>query len=81
MPNVNGMKFPYTAKGKADAKKAASMPGKPSRPDMNKPYPMPTVKPGRPIRPRPMGGTSRSMPTDDMSPKMGALRRMRGNKY
>ncbi len=23
MPNVNGMKFPYTPRGKADAKKAA----------------------------------------------------------
>jgi hypothetical protein len=26
MPMVNGKKFPYTAKGKADAKKAANAP-------------------------------------------------------
>jgi len=28
MPNVNGKKFPYTAKGKAAAKKAAKKKGK-----------------------------------------------------
>jgi hypothetical protein len=31
MPNVNGKKFPYTAKGKADAKKAANAPKTPAK--------------------------------------------------
>jgi len=31
MPMVNGKKFPYTAKGKADAKKAANAPKTPAK--------------------------------------------------
>lgn len=72
--------FPYPQKGDERPGMKPPMSAKPGRPDMNKPYPMPTVKPGRPMRPSAGGGTYRSMPVDDMSPKMGAVRRMRGNK-
>lgn len=55
---------------------------RPGTSDMNKPYPMPTVMPGKP---RPAGGTykpvyGKPMPADNMAAKKEALRRMRGNK-
>jgi hypothetical protein len=40
MPMVNGKKFPYTAKGKADAKKAATSPKPPAKKAATSPKPM-----------------------------------------